>query len=169
MQQGQLLCRAMQGKKDCRVTCPRKVCQQLISLTLCPRLNRAMQFLIARGFHYYPYSRGEITAEPKQLQSMLLTLQNYSLKVVNRPGPDVYINNTLSRANTPPEPWDMQYTHHCRHRKIDQVDYLNVNTWHKSKNKGKGLRSLEAWVFGPAGLSWRADPNNDQRMLVYQR
>lgn len=94
-------------------------------LTLCPRLNRTMlklrrnalaQFLLARGFHYCLYGRGNVTAEtdlkaliavfyktllsvPKELHSMLLTLQNYSLKDVCRPGPDMHITDTLSRVN----------------------------------------------------------------------
>ncbi len=55
-------------------------------------------------FHHYLYGRELVTAEtdhkplisifskpllsaPKRLQSMLMTLQNYSLKVVYKPGP----------------------------------------------------------------------------------
>lgn len=57
-------------------------------------------------FHHYLYGRDNITAEtdhkpliaifskpllnaPKRLQSMLLALQNYNLKVVYKPGPEM--------------------------------------------------------------------------------
>uniref|UniRef100_A0A8C7UY29 Reverse transcriptase RNase H-like domain-containing protein n=1 Tax=Oncorhynchus mykiss TaxID=8022 RepID=A0A8C7UY29_ONCMY len=66
-------------------------------------------------FHHYLYGRELVTSEtdhkplidifskpllnmPKRLQSMLLTLQNYSLKVIYKPGPEMYISDTLSRA-----------------------------------------------------------------------
>ena len=77
-------------------------------------------------FHYYLYGRGDVTAETdhrplvsiftkpllsasKRLQSMLLTLQNYYLTVVYKPGPEMYISDTLSRATTPPQRTDTQY------------------------------------------------------------
>lgn len=70
-----------------------------------------------RRFHYYLYGRGEITAEtdhkplisifnkpllsaPKQLQSMLLTLQNYSLKVVYKPGPEPQLHQREQTQHT---------------------------------------------------------------------
>ncbi|RXN31866.1 Retrovirus-related Pol poly from transposon [Labeo rohita] len=66
-------------------------------------------------FHHYLYGRESITAEtdhkplvtickksllsaPKRLQSMMLQLQNYNLNVVYKPGPEMYISDTLSRA-----------------------------------------------------------------------
>lgn len=77
-------------------------------------------------FHYYLYGRAEITAEtdhqplisiftkplltaPKRLQIMLLTLQVYNLKVVYKPGPDMHINDTLSRATVPSQEADTKY------------------------------------------------------------
>ena len=80
-------------------------------------------------FHYYLYGWGEITAEtdhkpltsifnkplltaPKRLQSMLLTLQNYNLKVIYKPGPDMHISDTLSRATVLPQSTDTIYTKH---------------------------------------------------------
>lgn len=105
-------------------------------------------------FHYYLYGRGEITAEtdhkpltsifckplltaPKRLQSMILTLQNYSLKVVYKPGPDMHISDTLSRATVPSLRTDHRYTKHniCSLQRaqedteqINQTDYLNVTS-----------------------------------------
>ena len=105
-------------------------------------------------FHYYLYGRGEITAEtdhkpltsifskplltaPKRLQSMMLTLQNYSLKVVYKPGPDMHISDTLSRDTVPPLRTDTGYTKHniCSLQRaqedteqINQADYLNVTS-----------------------------------------
>uniref|UniRef100_A0A673W9M9 Gypsy retrotransposon integrase-like protein 1 n=1 Tax=Salmo trutta TaxID=8032 RepID=A0A673W9M9_SALTR len=103
-------------------------------------------------FHHYLYGRDNITAEtdhkpliaifskpllnaPKRLQSMLLALQNYNLKVVYKPGPEMYVSDTLSRATA-------SGTHtrsmHERHavcslqteqvdvEHINQADYLNV-------------------------------------------
>lgn len=71
-------------------------------------------------FRYYLYGWGEITTEtdhkplisiftkplltaPKRLQSMLLTLQAYNLKVVYKPGADMHISDMLSRATAPPQ------------------------------------------------------------------
>lgn len=105
-------------------------------------------------FHYYLYGRGEITAEtdhkplisiftkpllaaPKRLQSMMLTLQSYSLKVVYKPGPDMHSSDTLSRATVPPQTTDISYTRHsiCSLQRaqedaerINQTDYLNVTS-----------------------------------------
>lgn len=105
-------------------------------------------------FHYYLYGRGDVTAEtdhhllvsifskpllstPKRLQSMLLTLQNYSLTVVYKPGPEMYISDTLSRATTPPQRTDTLYRcemvcsmlqEQCDTAAIQQADYLNVTS-----------------------------------------
>lgn len=68
-------------------------------------------------FHHYLYRRNAITAEtdhkplisifgklllsaPKRLQGMLMTLQNYSLCVVYKPGQEMFISDTLSRTTT---------------------------------------------------------------------
>ena len=105
-------------------------------------------------FHYYLYGRGDVTAEtdhrplvsifrkpllsaPKRLQSMLLTLQNYCLAVVYKPGPEMYLSDTLSRATTPPQKSDTLYRREmvCSMQQeqydtaaIQQSDYLNVSS-----------------------------------------
>lgn len=84
-------------------------------------------------FHHYLYGRESITAEtdhkplvtickksllsaPKRLQSMMLPLQNYNLNVVYKPGPEMYISDTLSRAalhkQAPNEPALLLQTEH---------------------------------------------------------
>ena len=104
-------------------------------------------------FHHYLYGRDLIAAEtdhkplisifskpllsaPKRLQGMLMTLQNYSLKVVYKPGQEMFISDTLSRATAEctgrgtayqrhtvcslqQEQEDMQY--------VNQADFLNVS------------------------------------------
>lgn len=59
-----------------------------------------------------------LLSAPKRLQSMLLTLQNYCLAVVYKPGPEMYISDTLSRATTPPQRTDTLYQREmvCRSR-----------------------------------------------------
>lgn len=106
-------------------------------------------------FHYYLYGRGDVTAEtdhkpliaifnkpllsaPKRLQSMLLTLQGYSLNVVYKPGPEMFLSDTLSRATTPPHSLDQPYIRHSvctvaqqewmEAEQVDQTDYLNVTS-----------------------------------------
>lgn len=105
-------------------------------------------------FHYYLHGRAEITAEtdhkplisiftkplltaPKRLQSMLLTLQAYNLKVVYRPGPDMHISDTLSRATVPSLGADAKYMTQTicslqvaqeATELINQADYLNVTS-----------------------------------------
>lgn len=66
-------------------------------------------------FHCYLYDTETITTEtdhkllvtickksllsaPKRLQNMMLRLQNYNLNVMYKPGPEMYISDTLSRA-----------------------------------------------------------------------
>ena len=66
-------------------------------------------------FHHYLYGRDPVPVEtdhkplisifskpllnaPKRLQCMLLTQQNYDLKVVYKPGTEMYISDTLSSA-----------------------------------------------------------------------
>ncbi|KAJ8006345.1 hypothetical protein DPEC_G00134270 [Dallia pectoralis] len=80
-----------------------------------------------KRFHYYLYGRDDVTAEtdhrplvsifvkpllsaPKRLQSMLLTLQNYCLKVVYKPGPEILQQEQYDTAA------------------IQQTDYLNVTS-----------------------------------------
>uniref|UniRef100_A0A8C7DZQ6 Gypsy retrotransposon integrase-like protein 1 n=1 Tax=Oncorhynchus kisutch TaxID=8019 RepID=A0A8C7DZQ6_ONCKI len=103
-------------------------------------------------FHHYLYGRDNITAEtdhkpliaifskpllnaPKRLQSMLLALQNYNLKVVYKPGPEMYVSDTLSRATASGTHTRSMHEQHAvcslqteqvdvEH--INQADYLNV-------------------------------------------
>ena len=42
-----------------------------------------------------------ILKSPKRLQRMRLRLQKYPLKVVYKPGPQMFISDTLSRAALP--------------------------------------------------------------------
>uniref|UniRef100_A0A8C5Q7G7 Gypsy retrotransposon integrase-like protein 1 n=1 Tax=Leptobrachium leishanense TaxID=445787 RepID=A0A8C5Q7G7_9ANUR len=101
-------------------------------------------------FHHYLYGRDEITAEtdhkplisifkkpllcaPKRLQSMLLTLQNYCLNVVYKPGPEMYISDTLSRATAAGGAPDYAQHTVCNVQQdldvlsqINHSDYLNV-------------------------------------------
>lgn len=129
-------------------------------------------------FHYYLYGRGEIIAEtdhkplisiftkplltaPKRLQSMLLTLQAYNLKVVYKPGPDMHISDTLSRATAPPQGPGTRYTKQticCMQRAqvdiehINQAEYLNVTSQRlrqiKLHTEGDGsLQSLQEAVL----------------------
>ncbi len=104
-------------------------------------------------FHHYLYGRETITAEtdhkplvtifkksllsaPKHLQSMMLQLQNYNLNVVYKPGPEMYISDTLSRAalnkQVPNEPGLLQHavstvdSSEAVFSFIDQALHLNV-------------------------------------------
>lgn len=103
-------------------------------------------------FHHYLYGREEITAEtdhkplistfnklllstPKRLQSMLLTLQNYNLKVMYKSGPDMHISDTLSRATVTAKTCNETFSDHsvCILQRaqetaelINQADYLNI-------------------------------------------
>ncbi len=103
-------------------------------------------------FHHYLYGRELVTAEtdhkplisifskpllsaPKRLQSMLMTLQNYSLKVVYKPGPKMFISDMLSRAAADCTGKEAVYQRHaiCHLEKeqehvqlINQAEYLNV-------------------------------------------
>ncbi|KAJ8353117.1 hypothetical protein SKAU_G00206840 [Synaphobranchus kaupii] len=103
-------------------------------------------------FHHYLYGRETITAEtdhkplisivkkpllcaPKRLQSMLMQLQNYNLEVTYKPGPEMYISDTLSRATTQARRSDVTHTQHtvcsvegeqAAFTHIDQAQHLNV-------------------------------------------
>ncbi|XP_041440689.1 uncharacterized protein K02A2.6-like [Xenopus laevis] len=103
-------------------------------------------------FHSYLYGRGNITVEtdhkplvaifnkpllsaPKRLQSMLLSLQNYALEVTYKPGPYMYVSDTLSRATARWHEVDAPHAQHSvcsMYREeldiegINQADYLNV-------------------------------------------
>lgn len=103
-------------------------------------------------FHQYLYGRSNVTAEtdhkplvaifskpllnaPKRLQSMLLSLQGYNLTVVYKPGPEMYVSDTLSRATVPDTHTNSSLGGHTvcsleteqrEVEHINQSDYLNV-------------------------------------------
>lgn len=103
-------------------------------------------------FHHYLYGRDMITAEtdhkplipifskpllnaPKRLQSMLLALQSYNLQVTYKPGPEMFVSDTLSRAVAPhSQPSFLRAEHMVcsmaeEQQAIEQInmsDYLNV-------------------------------------------
>ncbi|KAK7901454.1 hypothetical protein WMY93_018223 [Mugilogobius chulae] len=105
-------------------------------------------------FHHYLYGRSVITEEtdhkplisifgkpllsaPKRIQSMLMTLQNYSLNVVYKPGQEVFISDTLSRATTVCAGKGKYYQKHsiCSLQEVqdelqhvNQADHLNVTS-----------------------------------------
>lgn len=92
---------------------------------------------------------------------MLLTLQNYTPKVVYRPGAEMYISDTLSRATAPPRPSDVQYiTPLCLQspagsggsEKHTSADYLSVTSQHltqirKHTEKDEILHQLKSVVL----------------------
>ncbi|KAJ8395956.1 hypothetical protein AAFF_G00026640 [Aldrovandia affinis] len=105
-------------------------------------------------FHHYLYGRDPITAEtdhkplisifskpllnaPKRLQSMLMTLQSYDLRVIYKPGPEMFISDTLSRATAGCAGRGTVYQWHaiCSLQQeqedvqhVNQADYLNVSS-----------------------------------------
>lgn len=147
-------------------------------------------------FHYYLYGRGEITAEtdhkplisifnkpllsaPKRLQSMLLTLQNYNLKVVYKPGPEMHISDTLSRATASPKTTDATCPRHtvCSLQRaqevieqINQADYLNVTSQCLAQIRRctEGVPP-DTECSGAAGVArpQRGSSSSNQRTLVY--
>ncbi len=54
-----------------------------------------------------------LLSAPKRLQSMMLQLQNYNMNVMKKPGPEMYISDTLGRAalnkQVPNEPGLLQH------------------------------------------------------------
>ena len=103
-----------------------------------------------------------LLSAPKGLQSMLLTLQNYCGTVVYKPGPEMYISDTLSRATTPPQRTDTQYRREmvcsmqqeqCEAAAIQQADYLNVTSQRlaqirKHTEEDVCLETLKSVVLG---------------------
>ncbi|KAJ8371210.1 hypothetical protein SKAU_G00112380 [Synaphobranchus kaupii] len=103
-------------------------------------------------FHHYLYERDNITAEadhkpliaifskpllnaPKRLQSMLLALQNYNLRVIYKPGPEMFVSDTLGKAvtsNTHPGSMHAEHTvcsmvdEQLAIEHINMADYLNI-------------------------------------------
>lgn len=106
-------------------------------------------------FHQYLYGREAITAEtdhkplitifkkpllsaPKRLQGMLLQLQSYNLDVVYKPGPEMYVSDTLSRATPPCHGSDTPYIQHAvcavdstqaEYSQLDQAQHLDVTAF----------------------------------------
>lgn len=64
-----------------------------------------------------------ILTSPKRLQRMRLTLQKYSLELEYKPGPKMYISDTLSRASLPDTPVN-QETHQYQIFKIHEDHYI---------------------------------------------
>lgn len=129
-------------------------------------------------FHHYLYGRELVTAEtdhkpliaifskpllnaPKRLQSMLLTLQNYSLKVIYKPGPEMYISDTLSRATAQCTGRGTAYQRQAicslqqeqqDVQQINQADYLNVTDHRLAQirqhtDKDEHLQSLKSMAL----------------------
>lgn len=129
-------------------------------------------------FHHYLYGRDTITAEtdhkpliaifakpllsaPKRLQGMLMTLQSYSLQVVYKPGQEMFISDTLSRATTGCPDKGKYYQQHaiCSLQEIqedlqhvNQADYLNVTGERLEQIKrhtdmDEGLQALRSTVI----------------------
>ncbi|KAJ8403559.1 hypothetical protein AAFF_G00348850 [Aldrovandia affinis] len=74
---------------------------------------------------------------PKRLQSMLMTLQSYDLRVIYKPGPEMFISDTLSRATAGCAGRGTVYQRHaiCSLQQeqddvqhVNQADYLNVSS-----------------------------------------
>ena len=103
-------------------------------------------------FHQYLYGRETLTAEtdhkplitifkkpllsaPKRLQGMLMQLQCYNLDVVYKPGPEMYVSDTLSRATLPHQGPDTPHVRHAvfatqtEYTQLDQAQHLNVTTF----------------------------------------
>uniref|UniRef100_A0A8C4S4R6 Gypsy retrotransposon integrase-like protein 1 n=1 Tax=Erpetoichthys calabaricus TaxID=27687 RepID=A0A8C4S4R6_ERPCA len=129
-------------------------------------------------FHHYLYGRDQIIAEtdhkplisifsksllcaPKRLQSMLLALQHYNLKVVYKPGPEMFLSDALSRATTADtnsgsgEAWHsvcalQQEQFDLEH--VNQADYLNVTDQRLTQirqhtEKDENLQALKSTVL----------------------
>ena len=111
----------------------------------------------------------QLLSAPKRLQGMLMTLQNYCLKVVYKPGQEMFISDMLSRATTEgtcrgtayqrhtvcslqQEQDDMQY--------INQADFLNV-----SDQRLEQIRKHTEWDESLQTLKqfWRAGQSTSHR------
>ena len=80
---------------------------------LCSNIECLSIVFACQRFHQYLYGREKVTAEtdhkplitifkkpllsaPKRLQGMLMQLQCYNFNVVYKPGPQMYVSDTLS-------------------------------------------------------------------------
>ena len=103
-------------------------------------------------FHQYLYGREMVTAEtdhkplitifkkplpsaPKRLQGMLMQLQCNNLDVVYKPGPEMYVSDTLGRATLPHQGPDTPHVRHAvfatqtEYIQLDQSQHLNVTSF----------------------------------------
>lgn len=143
-------------------------------------------------FHHYLYGRELVTAEtdhkplitifnkpllsaPKRLQSMLMTLQSYSLKVVYKPGPKMYISDMLSRAAADCAGNGEVYQRHaiCHLQKeqenaqlINQAEYLNVTdqrlkTIREHTDRDDALQALKSTVLA----GWPDEKENTTHII----
>ncbi|KAJ8405108.1 hypothetical protein AAFF_G00330290 [Aldrovandia affinis] len=92
--------------------------------------------LSSAGLKPDPRSKPLLNA-PKRLQSMLMTLQSYDLRVIYKPGPEMFISDTLSRATAGCAGRGTEYQRHaiCSLQQeqedvqhVNQADYLNVSS-----------------------------------------
>ncbi|GAA6096806.1 uncharacterized protein K02A2.6-like, partial [Tachysurus ichikawai] len=102
-----------------------------------------------------------LLSAPKRLQSMLMTLQNYSLKVVYKPGPKMFISDMLSRAAADCTGKGAIFQRHaiCHLQKeqgevqlINQAEYLNVTdqrlrTIREHTERDEALQALKTVVL----------------------
>lgn len=92
---------------------------------------------------------------------MFLTLQNYSLKVIYKPGPEMYISDTLSRATAQCTGRGTAYQRQAicslqqeqqDVQQINQADYLNVTDHRLAQirqhtDKDEHLQSLKSMAL----------------------
>ena len=72
-------------------------------------------------------SRKPLASVPKRLQSLLLRLQHYDVEIRYRPGREMYLADTLSRAYQSPGPDDSQRSEiEKEEESIHAVDYLAI-------------------------------------------
>ncbi|KAJ8393363.1 hypothetical protein AAFF_G00060850 [Aldrovandia affinis] len=92
--------------------------------------------LSSAGLKPDPEKQASLNA-PKRLQSMLMTLQSYDLRVIYKPGPEMFISDTLSRATAGCAGRGTVYQRHaiCSLQQeqedvqhVNQADYLNVSS-----------------------------------------
>ena len=76
-------------------------------------------------------------APPKQLQRMLLRLQNYDIKLQYRPGKEIYLADTLSRAY---HPLDKQ--------EVDTTEFESVNAVDDMPIAGQRIKELQEHTAG---------------------
>ena len=74
-------------------------------------------------------SRKPLASAPKRLQRLLLCLQQYDAEIRYRPGRELYLADTLSRAYLSLSPTDIQRSETQKEvESIHAVDYLHAKT-----------------------------------------